>query len=291
MLSCLLPGFDDNNEELTNKINNTLDKIKEKMKMDEKPGVFYGTFWSILLRNKLLRINSFNYLNSDRIITFEKYKELEKEEREEILKDEFPNVNTLIINCLAESIKEGDKVVIRNTMDFIITRLPLGIENKIISDESKITLLQSALRKLISNNQIATRLGKWIQGDDQQEEKEEKEEKEEEEEEKEEEEISQEMKYKMYLIVSAFKKIFNSKEAKNYEKLRNCNLIVEQFLAQQVNFVGYLLPKISYDLILIFEEFWETELNSSENAINNELIKKLRHTFYNNDNYIYMLKT
>ena len=284
LLSCLLPGFDDNNEELTNKINNTLDKIKKKM--EKKPGVFYGTFWSILLRNKLLRINSFNYLNSDRIITFEKYKELKGKEREEILKDEFPNVNTLIINCLAESIKEGDKVVIRNTMDFIITRLPLGIENKIISDESKITLLQSALRKLISDNQIATRLGKWIQGDDQQEEKEEKEEKEEEEEEKE--EISGEMIYKMGLIVSAFKKIFNSKEAKNYEKLRNCNLIVEQFLAQQVNFVGYLLPKISYDLILIFEEFWETELNSSENAINNELIKKLRHTFYNNDNYIYL---
>ena len=36
-----------------------------------------------------------------------------------------------------------------------------------------------------------------------------------------------------------------------------------------MDFVDFILPKISYDLILCFVDFWQTELNSSENAINN----------------------
>ena len=47
-----------------------------------------------------------------------------------------------------------------------------------------------------------------------------------------------------------------------------------------------MLPQISYDLILIFVEFWLTELNSSENAINEETIKCLRKFFKDKDNKV-----
>ena len=76
LLSSLIPGLDDNNEETTQKIYSTFDELKKKM----KPGVFYGTFWSILLRNRLLRASGIKYL-CERIIKYINYKELSEEEK------------------------------------------------------------------------------------------------------------------------------------------------------------------------------------------------------------------
>ena len=152
--------MDDNNEELTKEIYKTLDDIKTKV----KPGVFYGTFWSLLLRNRLLRPSAILYLN-EKVISFKDYQILDEEKKEKVLLDEFPNVNTLIVNCLLESINEKETATIRNTMDFIMTRLPLSKENTIISDESKINLIQGTLRFLIKNDySLIKRLYFWIVG-------------------------------------------------------------------------------------------------------------------------------
>ena len=116
LLSSLIPGLDDNNEEITQKIYLTFDELKKKM----KPGVFYGTYYSILLRNRLLRASGIKYL-LERIIKFENYKELSDEQKKEKLLDEFPNANSLVVNSLSELIGEEEVVTVRNAMDFIIT--------------------------------------------------------------------------------------------------------------------------------------------------------------------------
>ena len=273
LLSSLIPGLDDNNEEITQKIYIAFDDLKKKM----KPGVFYGTYWSILLRNKLLRPSGIIYL-LDRIIKYTAFTELTDEQKKEKLIDEFPNANTLLINCLCELIEEQDVVTVRNSMDFIITRLPLSKENTIISDESKIILIKSALKLLIKNEYSTTRrLSTWVLGTSSTDE-----------------EVnlqSPDITYKMDLIVSALKSMINSKESLNAENLKNYIRILDQLFMQQVEFVDFILPKISYDLILCFVEFWQTELNSSENAINNETIKKLSNFFIKEDNYINLWKS
>ena len=273
LLSSLIPGLDDNNEDLTKEIYKTLDDIKTKV----KPGVFYGTFWSLLLRNRLLRPSAILYLN-EKVISFKDYQILDEEKKEKVLNDEFPNVNTLIVNCLLESINEKETATIRNTMDFIMTRLPLSKENTIISDESKINLIQGTLRFLIKNDySLIKRLYFWIVGANPTEE-----------------EVkydTPDMIYKMGLVVSALKKVFNSEKKINSEDLKNYVTIISKLFSEQINFVDFMLPQISYDLILIFVEFWLTELNSSENAINEETIKCLRKFFKDKDNYVYLWKS
>ena len=273
LLSSLIPGLDDNNEETTQKIYSTFDELKKKM----KPGVFYGTFWSILLRNRLLRASGIKYL-CERIIKYINYKELSEEEKKEKIEDEFPNANSLLINSLSELIEEQDAVTVRNSMDFIITRLPLSKENTIISDESKIILMKSALKLLIKNDYSTTRrLSNWILGTNSQDD-----------------EInleSEDTNYKLELMVTALKSMINSKEAINSENLKNYIRIIDQLFIQQVDFVDFILPKISYDLILCFVEFWQKELNSSENAINNETIKRLSNFFKKEENYINLWKS
>ena len=212
LLSSLIPGLDDNNEDLTKEIYKTLDDIKTKV----KPGVFYGTFWSLLLRNRLLRPSAILYLN-EKVISFKDYQILDQEKKEKVLNDEFPNVNTLIVNCLLESINEKETATIRNTMDFIMTRLPLSKENTIISDESKINLIQGTLRFLIKNDySLIKRLYFWIVGANPTEE-----------------EVkydTPDMIYKMGLVVSALKKVFNSEKKINSEHLFNsdlCRILVD----------------------------------------------------------------
>ena len=51
LLSSLIPGLDDNNEEISQKIYSVFDQLRKIM----RPGIFYGTYWSLLLKNKLLR--------------------------------------------------------------------------------------------------------------------------------------------------------------------------------------------------------------------------------------------
>ena len=97
---------------------------------------------------------------------------------------------------------------------------------------------------------------------------------------------SPDINYKMNLIEEALKNMIKSKESINSENLKNYIRIIDQLFLQQVDFVDFILPKISYDLILCFVGFWQTELNSSENAINNETIKKLSKFFKKEDNYI-----
>ena len=273
LLSSLIPGLDDNNEEITLKIYTVFDELKKKM----KPGVFYGTYWSLLLRNPLLRISGIKYL-LERIIKYENFAALNEEQKKEILDDEFPNADSLIVNSLSELIGEKEVVTIRSSMDFIIFRLPLLKDNTIISENSKIFLIQSALKLLIKNEYSTTRrLSNWLLGINSPED-----------------EInydSPDINYKMNLIEEALKNMIKSKESINSENLKNYIRIIDQLFLQQVDFVDFILPKISYDLILCFVGFWQTELNSSENAINNETIKKLSKFFKKEDNYINLWKS
>jgi hypothetical protein len=212
-----------------------------------KPGVFYGTYWSLLLRNPLLRISGIKYL-LERIIKYENFAALNEEQKKEILDDEFPNADSLIVNSLSELIGEKEVVTIRSSMDFIIFRLPLLKDNTIISENSKIFLIQSALKLLIKNEYSTTRrLSNWLLGINSPED-----------------EInydSPDINYKMNLIEEALKNMIKSKESINSENLKNYIRIIDQLFLQQVDFVDFILPKISYDLILCFVGFWQTELN------------------------------
>ena len=268
LLSSLIPGLDDNNEKTSQKIFSVFDEIKKNM----KKGVFYGIYWSLLLRNKSLRASGIKYLY-ERMIKYNDYNILDNEKKKEILEDEFPDINNLVVNSLCQLIEEQDIPTVRTTMDFIILRLPLSKENTMLSDKAKIILIISALKLLIKNEYSTTRrLSNWLMGtsnvDD---------------------EIdleSPDFIYKMDLIVQAFKLMFNSQKLINSENLKNYIKILDQLFTQQIEFADFILSKIAYDLILCFVHFWQKELNSSENVIKNETIKKLNNFFFKDSNYI-----
>ena len=268
LLSSLIPGLDDNNEKTSQKIFIVFDEIKNKM----KKGVFYGIYWSLLLRNKSLRASGIKYLY-ERIIKYNDYNNIQNDEKKkEILEDEFPDINNLVANSLCQLIEEQDIPTVRTTMDFIILRLPLSKENTMLSDKAKIILIISALKLLIKNEYSTTRrLSNWLMGtsnvDD---------------------EIdleSPDFIYKMDLIVQAFKLMFNSQKLINSENLKNYIKILDQLFTQQIEFADFILLKIAYDLILCFVHFWQKELTSSENVIKNETIKKLNNFFFKDSNH------
>ncbi len=273
LLSSLIPGLDDNNEEITKLIYSNFDALQKNL----KKGVFYGTYWSLLLRNKLLRPNGIKYV-TEYIIKYEDYQKLDEKRKKEIKENEFPNVNNLIVNSLSQIIEEEKELsTVRLAMDFIILRFPLTQKNTILNEQAKIVLISNALRLLLKNEYSTTRrLAFWLTGTNNIE------------------DVninSNEIIYKLELIVNAFKGMFDSQKIINSNNLKGYVQILDNLFSIIPEFAEYILPKIAYDLILCFVIFWKTELNSSENVIKNDTINKLNKFFHRDSNYIEFLWT
>ena len=264
LLCSIIPGLDDNNDEMTQMIFDTLDLIKSKIKEHN----FFGVYWTLILRNTHLRSSGMKYL----LEKITKYIDIKKSnlKKEDIIKNYFPNINTVVINSLCSVIEEKEIPTVRMGMDFIITRFPLTKENDMINDNSKITLIISALKLLVKNEYSTTRrLNQWLLGinspDD---------------------DVdydSEDMQYKISLIIKALKNIFNKDKNHKQDELKDYLKVIEQLLAQQVEFIDYLLPKISYDILKCVVKFWKIELNSSENAYKNIVISKVSSFFTKDD--------
>ena len=158
-------------------------------------------------------------------------------------------------------------------MDLVISRLLLTKNNTMLTDNAKIALFTSALKLLIKNEYSITRRRiNWLTGSSNIDDDIDLE--------------SDDIIYKMDLVIKAFKIMFNSNKLINSENLKNYVQILNQLFDQQIVFADIIFPKIAYDLILCFVNFWILELNSSENVLGNETIKNLHKFFYKDNNYI-----
>ena len=211
LLSSLIPGLDDNNEETTKNIYSSFDDLAKK---DEHS--FFGVYWMLLLRCQHLRNSGIKYL-LEKVKKYNDIKDLPENEQKDIIYKYFPNINSTVVNALSEIIKDKEVPVIRNGMDFIITRLPLSKNNTMISDEAKINLINSALNLYVRNEQSTIRrANNWILGLESQDDEVDYD--------------SEDMKYKMDLVITAFKNIFKSEKNLKNNIIKNNIIIFENFL-------------------------------------------------------------
>ena len=256
LLTSLIQGLDDNNDNTREKIYTTFNDLMKKV----SENVFYGIYWTLILRNKLLRPSGTKFL-LEKIIKYSDYEKLTESEKEEVIFNVYPNINTVVVNALCQVIEENDIPTVRTGMDFIITHLPLTKSNNLITDEAKITLLKSALKLLIKSDYSTTRRLKnlilgTVHEDD---------------------EIdldSDDMKYKINLVIQAFLSIFNPEICYTDDNLKNNLTIIRQFVQQQPELSNLIIPKISFNLLLCVMHYWQTILNSSDKASQEKIIIK-----------------
>ena len=266
LLASLIPGLDENNDTTTKMIFLAFEDFINKL----GNRTFYGSYWTLLLRNKHLRTSGMKFIVENII----KYSDLKKhtiEEQKTIIEDYYPNINTTVINALCEVIRDEDIPTVRTGMDFIITRFPLSKDNDIINDKAKINLIISALNLLVKNEStVIRRLNNWVLG------------------------ISnprdevnyktEDMKYKMNLIAEAFKEIFNPEKKYTPEELLNNLKVLSGFFENQPKFSKFILSKLSYFILKCVVNYWQLELNGSENVSRNEIIDKVSKFFSKNKN-------
>ena len=267
LLASLIPGLDDNNDSTTKLIFQAFEDFLVKLNNKQ---TFFGSYWTLLLRNKQLRTSGIKYL-LENIIKYIDLRQKTKEEQKIIIENYYPNINTTVINALCEIIKDEDIPTVRNGMDFILTRFPLSKENDIINDNAKINLIINALHLLIRNeSSVIRRLNNWLSGinnpDD---------------------DVdydSEDMDYKMNLIIEAFNNIFDPKKNYSNQELINKLKILNGFFETQKNLTKYILPKISYFIIKCVVNYWQKELNSSENVNKDDVINRVNQFFNQNKN-------
>ena len=164
LLASLIPGLDDNDESITKLIFECFKDFIEKLNNLNESQIFFGSLWTLLLRNQNLRSGGMKFLLKY-IITYEELVQKSKEEKQNLIESYYPNINITVINALGEIIQDKDKHTVINSMDFILTRFPLIKENNIITDEAKINLIIKALKLLTKNEpSIIRRLNRWVLG-------------------------------------------------------------------------------------------------------------------------------
>ena len=266
LLSSLIPGLDDNNEETTKNIYSSFDDLAKK---DEHS--FFGVYWMLLLRCQHLRNSGIKYL-LEKVKKYNDIKDLPENEQKDIIYKYFPNINSTVVNALSEIIKDKEIPVIRNGMDFIITRLPLSKNNTMISDEAKINLINSALNLYVRNEQSTIRrANNWILGLESQDDEVDYD--------------SEDMKYKMDLVITAFKNIFKSEKNLKNNIIKNNIIIFENFLESDEEFVNKILSSTALPILKSVVNYWEKNLESSEEAMNEPIISQITKFFDKNDKF------
>ena len=250
LLSSLIPGLDDNNDQTTKLIYKAFDDIISKNK-GELERDFFGVYWMLLLRCQHLRSSGIKYL-LEKSIKYADYIQLDEEKKKDKIEKQYPNLNITVINALCEIIKDKDIPTVRNGMDFIMTRIPLSQQNKLINDDAKINLIISALQLLIKNEySTIRRLKSWILGintaEDEVDYK------------------SDDIIFKMGLVVKAFKIIFTSDKDLNAENLLNNIMIIKRLFESDEEFIKLIMPDVAHTIIKCIVNFWEKKLNCSEN--------------------------
>ena len=262
LLASLIPGLDDNNESTTKLIFQAFEDFITKLKNKQ---TFFGSYWTLLLRNKHLRSSGMKYL-IEKIIKYSELRTKPIEEQKIIIENYYPNINTTVVNALSEIIKDEEIPTVRNGMDFILTRFPLTKDNDIITDKAKINLIINALHSLIKNDSsVIRRLNNWLLGIENLSD-----------------EVnfkSEDMMYKMDLVAEAFKKIFNYENNYSTEELLNKLKILDGFFNNQPRFSKFILSKISYYILKCVVNYWQIELNGSENVNKNEVVSKVSNFF------------
>ena len=268
LLSSLIPGMDDNNEETTKNIYSSFNELAKK---DTRS--FFGIYWMLLLRCKHLRNSGIKYL-LENCMKYDDIKVLSSSEQSDIIENQFPNINTTVVNALCEIVKEPEVPLIRNGMDFIITRLPLSKDNTILNKEAKIILINSALYLFVKNEASAIRRLKiWILGlenadDDVNFE-------------------SEDMKYRMELVIEAFKIVFKQNQNCEPDIIKNNILIFERFLDMEEEIVNQVLSSVAFLVLKSVVDYWGIKLDSSMQVFEKDpIILQITKFFNKNEKFM-----
>ena len=214
LLSALIGGLDQHNEEIVKIIYNVFDCLatSKETKRD-----FYGVFWMLLLKSKDLRNEGIKYL-LEKIPRYEEFNKLDDFSKKEIIENEYPNINIIVINTLCELIKDNSHIlIIRNTMKFILERIPLSKSNNMITEQSKIKLITNVLHLLIGCDFNASlKFKNWILENNENFDY-----------------NNEDMEYIKKLLTLAFKNLFNSEKNLKTEELTNFLKIILKFYEKE----------------------------------------------------------
>ena len=276
LLASLIPGLDDNNESTTKLIYQAFKDFTEKLSNKQ---TFFGSYWTLLLRNKHLRTSGIKYL-LENIAKYDELQNMPEEEKKMNIENYYPNINTTVVNALCEIIKEDDIPTVRNGMDFLLSRFPLTKSNDMLSDDAKINLIINALHLLVKNEcSVVRRLNNWILGVNDPRDQ-----------------VNlhdEDMKYIINLLVEAFKKIFDPGQNYSYQELLNNLTILDGFYENhnESKISDFVLSKISYSILKCVVNYWQIDLNCSENVHKDEIVNKTSSFFCKNKNSDFLWKS
>ena len=95
LLASILPGLDDQNEQ----IHKMIKKIFVKARPLVKETTFFGVYWAVILRTTRVRLSGLKYL-VEAIPLYKAFEEGNEEFRNQMITNFYPNLHVLVVNSL-----------------------------------------------------------------------------------------------------------------------------------------------------------------------------------------------
>ena len=318
MLASILPALEEQNEAMQKMIREIFLSAREKCGDD----FFFGTLWSIVFRNKKLRIDCIRYINE----IIPAYNEIIQDENNEDENDNNINNNIELKEDIIENVEintqennninqdsnnNNNEIVIKNKKSKKIRYTKNQVIDKFYPNLSVLVL--NSLQELIVNSDLYTQrlvmdfiithfpIDNNILSED----------------EKiflmtsalqlliknehsatrrlliwlmgqnQDEDVEMgepNIQYMLVLLVKSLKLILKNQRTK--DDLLNNIKIIDHLLKQQVKFVDYILEPISIEIILVVQDYWD---NYSKQEQKDEVIQKIKNFYIYDSGYLDLL--
>lgn len=100
-LVSILPGLEDQNEQIHKLIKEIFGRARQKVGETN----FFGVYWAVILRTTRVRLSGMKYL-VEAIPHYKVYEESSEEGKRDYVRNFYPNIGVLVVNALLAGILE-----------------------------------------------------------------------------------------------------------------------------------------------------------------------------------------
>ncbi|CAD8140880.1 unnamed protein product [Paramecium pentaurelia] len=235
LISSIIVGMEDTNEEMMKKVMNSLDQAAESVGIKQ----FFGLLWVSIIRSGRCRLGAYKYLMK----RWTKQQQVDIENS--IMQDDekMPNKKALVINALLASLEDESILVKRAALDFMC--LYCKISENVFQEQENLILIEQCLLLFIKlDHAVVRRINNWFFGED---------------------EVNENMQIVQYLQVG-LRRILVEEQSDPLKILQNWYMQHPETVSMTLFDIGYDLARFIYKKTIQYQEIQSEKLGELQKA-------------------------
>ncbi|CAD8055261.1 unnamed protein product [Paramecium sonneborni] len=235
LISSIIVGMEDTNEEMMKKVMNSLDQAADSIGLKQ----FFGLLWVSIIRSGRCRLGAYKYLMK----RWTKQQQIDNENCNLLEDDKMPNKKALVINALLASLEDESTLVKRAALDFMC--LYCKISENVFQEQENLILIEQCLLLFIKlDHAVVRRINNWFFGED---------------------ELNENMQIVLF-IQTALQRILIAEQSDPLKILQNWYMQHPETVSMTLFQIGFDLAKFIYKKTILYQETQNDKLLELQKA-------------------------